>query len=392
MKILYLILFFSVLFNLLILVIDTIPFLWLLFKRKFLRVKQKEQVMDYKDLEKSLVRSAEKMIKSEKVLMVWNDHRGFTEKAYDYIRNGSNYKFKTYNYPRAYLYYGLSEYYITNKDRKGLDMLKKCFDGLLNDKGVPIFSLDKVDQAPFGLVAITLYKIYKEEKYKLFYTNIYKYLLGIRDENKIIKYRQESNSQIQLNDLLGMIIPFLVEYYKITLDLNALEIAKAQLHYYIKYGVDKDTFIPAHGINMHSKIKTGSINWGRGIGWYLLGLASYHSITSEYMYELNGIFESLNKLKTKDNLFSQFPGSNNIFDASTSTMFLYAFSFLKNSKMDKYEILKLFSPYIDKNGKITNTSGDTYGLNSYSQSFGYSELSQGVLLLLLSKTVKTNDN
>lgn len=90
-------------------------------------------------------------------------------------------------------------------------------------------------------------------------------------------------------------------------------------------------------------------------------------------------------VKISNNLYSQFPGSSEDFDASTSTMFLYSFNLSLHNKIGKQEVLNLFSPYINKKGMLTNTSGDTYGPNRYSKSFGYSELSQGMLLLLLSK-------
>ena len=386
MKIIYLILAISILINLLVLVVDAIPFLWPKIKRKIFKDKQSSQTIDYEELEASLIKRSVEMINSDKVAMVWSDHQGFTERSFNFIRYGTQSKFKTYNYPRAYLYYGLSEYYKNKKDIEGQTKLKNTFDKLLNDKGQPTFTLDKVDQAPFGLVALNLYSIYNKEKYKLFYEYIYQFLLDHRNKDGLILYRKGSTNQ--LNDILGMIIPFLVQYYKTTADSNALQIARTQLDFYIEHGVDKETYIPAHGIDMRSSIKTGSINWGRGIGWYLIGLSALHSVTGKYDLELDRIYESLNKTRTTDNLFGQFPGSLNLFDASTSTMFLYSFSFLEDDKMTKKDILNLFSPYIDKEGRVVSTSGDTYGLNSYSESFGYSDLSQGILLLLLSRTEK----
>ena len=130
------------------------------------------------------------------------------------------------------------------------------------------------------------------------------------------------------------------------------------MDYYIKFGVDKDTFIPSHGITA-SNIKVGSINWGRGIGWYLLGLAKINEITNDYKKEFVGIYKSLEQLKTEENLYTQFPGSSDLFDASTSTMFLYSFSYLRENNYSRKFILNLFSKYISDDGSLMNTSGDT---------------------------------
>ena len=67
-------------------------------------------------------------------------------------------------------------------------------------------------------------------------------------------------------------------------------------------------------------------------------------------------------------------------------MFLYSFSYLRENNYSRKFILNLFSKYISDDGSLMNTSGDTYWLNKYSESFGYSELSQGMLLLLLSRS------
>lgn len=390
MKVLYFIFAVSILLNLWLFIVDTIPFIWPILKRKIFsknenrEEKQILQISDYLQFENRLVQKANKMIKSDKIYTIWNEHRGYTETIFNFLRYKSHHNFRAYNYPRAFLYYGLSEYYKKTNDIEGQKNVKRYFDKLIKDNGEPRFSLDKVDQVPFGLVALNLHTLYDEDKYKIFYESIFKFLIKCRNEKGLILYRSGSNNI--LYDLLGMIIPFLVEYYKVTLDSNAIRIAKRQLDNYIEYGVDKETLLPAHGIDLKSNIKIGSINWGRGIGWYLLGLSALYSETGDYNQELCGIYNSLNKVRTSDNLFSQFPGSSKTVDASTSTMFLYSFSFLKEGEMSANEILDLLSPYIDKDGGLMCTSGDTYWLNVYSQSFGYSELSQGMLLLLLSRT------
>jgi len=315
--------------------------------------------------------------------MVFAEHQGFTETIFNLAsRRNHSVDWKTYNYPAAFLYYGLSEYFIKKNDKKSLDEFKIIFDRIIDNEGNPLFNFDKVDQVPFGLVALNLYKYYKEDKYLNFSNFVYKKLLLMSDNNGIILYRKEYN--IQFEDVLGMIVPFLVEYDKLKHDGKSIGIAKKQLDFYIKYGVDKETFLPTHGIELKSKIKIGPTNWGRGIGWYLLALSKYSSATGEYMKELKGMQTSLEALKTKEGFWTQFLGSSNSFDASPTTMFMYSFSVLNKNIYSKSDVIKRLGKYISKEGAIKFTSGDTYGINDYSKSFGYSELSQGFLLLLLS--------
>lgn len=385
MKLLVILLFFSLLINIAVFFMDTVPFLLPKIKRK-LKIDSKINSKNPIEIEEKIVDAAMKMICDKKVKMVWSDKISITERVFNFIRKGTNYQFKTYNYPRAFLYNGLMRYYVTTNNTVGIENLKLLFDKLIKGDGNSNITLDKVDQATFGVVAIELYKIYNEKKYQLFYEELYSFLTERVDDKGLILYRKGQSNQ--LNDLIGMIVPFLVEYYKITDNSEALAIAKKQLEFYIEYGVDKETFLPSHGVHLVSKVKTGSINWGRGIGWYLLGLSTCYEATGEYEKEFVEIKNSLEKLQLENKLYSQFPGSNNCFDASTSTMFLYSFAHLNDFNMTSGDVLTVFSEHIDNKGRIMETSGDTYGLNSYSETFGLSELSQGMLLLLLSKTIK----
>lgn len=69
-------------------------------------------------------------------------------------------------------------------------------------------------------------------------------------------------------------------------------------------------------------------------------------------------------------------------------MFLYGQTLINPDLYTKQEILSMFAKYINEDGEILQTSGDTYAVNRYSATFGKSELSQGILLLLLANAKK----
>lgn len=383
---LVLLLTISLTVNLLVFIIDAIP----LFKRKVESIYFQDQhtILEEPDPEKIIVYKSLEMAKSNEPVMVWDEdelkQKGFTQTLFNLRFSDKLEEHKIFNYPRAFLYYGLSEYFIKSKDVKSLKEFKAVFDELIDKDGNPKFKFDKVDQVPFGLAALNLYKSFKEDKYLKFSNFIFRKLNEMKDGNEIVLYRK--NSTMQFNDVLGMIIPFLVQYEKVRLDGEALKMAKNQLDFYIRNGIDKGSFLPTHGIHLNSKIKIGSANWGRGIGWYLLGLSSYSMETGEYQMELRGLLETLNNLKNKENLWTQFPGSSDNFDASPTTMFMYSNNVVNNGTYSKPDIIKLLGKYISTEGQIKLTSGDTYGINNYNTAFGMSELSQGVLLLLFSTT------
>ncbi len=70
-------------------------------------------------------------------------------------------------------------------------------------------------------------------------------------------------------------------------------------------------------------MKIGSTNWGRGIGWYLIGLNEVKRTNDFFRNEYKALSEVLIKLRNADGFWSQFLGSSEFFDASTTTMFLY---------------------------------------------------------------------
>lgn len=378
---LYTILSLSILFNVITFSLDTYPFLYPKIKRKYFPEKTLSNIDQ--NTESLILSKSIEMAKSSKVAMVWNEPKGVTKEILLSRNITYTNEFRKNNYPRAFLNFGISEYLIKNNDSVNLQEFKGLFDKLIKDNGLPIFSINRVDQVPFGLVTLNLYREFGEEKYFTFSTEIYEYILSLMEEDGLIPYRQ--GQKIILNDMLGMTIPFLIEYSKIKNDPHPLEIAKNQLEYYIKYGVDKETFLPTHAIDRKTKVKIGPTNWGRGIGWYYIALAQYHQHTGEFKEEYDGLKETLLALRNPDNLWSQFPGGADTFDASATTMIMYSILLNNNTYFSKQVILEMLKPYISKEGEILHTSGDTYGLNNYSNTFGRSELSQGMLLLALSQ-------
>lgn len=378
MIIIYILLGLSVLLNLLFLLFDVLPYLVPDFKRKFMERPSKKDDVD--DIEQRVVEASISIIKKKRSIMTWNSTNLYLSIKSGF-KNNLNSEFKNYNYPRAYLLHGVSEYLIKTKNREKLARLKYYFDNYyISGNGQPRFTLDKVDQAAFGIVAMSLYSVYPEEKYKAFASTIFDFIYANYTKNKIVLYRE--NTINELNDTIGMIVPFLVRYYRTFNVLPALEIARNQLAYFIKYGVDVTTYLPSHGININNLVKVGSNNWGRGIGWYFMGLKDFHEATGEFEEQYIGLRDTMGRLKNHEGLWGQFPGSDDVFDASSTILIIYS---LPKEEYNRDEVFKQLNKYISKKGFVLQTSGDTRRPNSYSEIFGRSELSQGILLLVLSK-------
>ncbi len=369
----------SITLNLLFFYFDFLPFYKPFLRRKFSRNSIKHK-RNSSEIERKVLEASLKSIESQKSLMIWTEPKGLAEKLFNLVFSKYNANVEFYNFPRAFLFLGLVKYLGHSDNEKHLQRVKTEFDKLLHQDGESTFNFEKVDQVIFGTAALELYLIYQEDKYLNFSHKIFSFLDQIYNQDGIIRYRP--NSEFLFYDTIGMIIPFLVKYHEITNNTKALSIAKDQMELYIKYGVDKETYIPVHGFHINTKIKVGSANWGRGIGWYLLGLYALHNYDGSFNTEYKTIIKQLQNISMGENNWSQFPSTSNDFDASTTTMFLYT---MPKKPFTKNDILNIFEKFISEKGFILCTSGDTYGFNYYSNSFGKSEMSQGILLLLLNK-------
>lgn len=379
------ILIISILANVIFLFISGYP----LFTRyvKIIKRKYSKQENDNIEIEKLIIKKSLQMAKSNKVIMPTGKQSHFFSELFKLFNYWLKHKSALYNYPKAYLFAGLTDFGIAQNDSSVMNKVAIYFEKYINQNGTPSFIFNKVDQTPFGIAAINLFNYFNNEKYKTMADYIYNELVSRADDQlKLIPYRFFHDKRY-LNDTIGMICPFLIRYGTKFQSKEAIVLARSQLEYYTKHGVDKDSFLPAHAIDKVNNIKIGSINWGRGIGWYFIGLSDYLTITGDFSFrnETIRLITTLNKLKTKEKIWTQFPGSSPKFDASTTTMFMYCINSVLPGTYSKNDIFDILSKYLYK-GVISSTSGDTYGVNHYSRSFGDSELSQGFLLMLLSTT------
>lgn len=303
-NILYTVLVLSIIGNIITFSLDTYPFLYPKIKRKYFPEKTLQVIK--KNTSELIFNQAIKMAESGKAYMIWSEPKGVTSELLSINSSRKSNELQTYNFPKAFLLYGISEFIINKQNEDRLGRFKIIFDKLIDNDGEPSFSLNRIDQIPFGLAALNLYEVLKEDKYLKFSDRLYEYILDSIEDDGIIPYRK--GSSIIYEDVLGMSVPFLLEYYQLKKDESILKIAEEQMNYYINCGVDKETFLPTHAVNREERIKIGPTNWGRGIGWYYIALANFHKYTGEFKEEYDGLRNTLLSLRNSDNLWNQFPG------------------------------------------------------------------------------------
>lgn len=265
---------------------------------------------------------------------------------------------------------GISYYALSQNDNRTMKKLQMRADDFINMKHKTLnYKIEKIDQASIGILLLNLYKWSGKGVYLETARNLVNTIKKMRGKDGVIMY--VPNLNYNFVDAVGMYVPFLMEYFKVTGDSIAYQIADYNMKIYYANGVNKETGIPAHGYHIKSGLHIGSANWGRGIGWYLLAAAFCPEINDP---KLNASLAHIN--------YTQFPGNSDKFDSSTALMFeIYKQSKDRNRRLS----LNFIKPHILTNGFVDDCSGDTYDLNNYSQSFGESELCNGLLMMLVSK-------
>jgi hypothetical protein len=276
------------------------------------------------------------------------------------------------NFQQGYLYVGLSKCAIRYSSASIIEYIELKIQRFIDFKaGVLNYELFRLDQVPIGIVLLDLYVVTKKTIYLMVAQSILKFLEYRFKHDGRLLYMQGAN--VQHVDALGMYIPFLCEYNKLFQDDFVTEMIQTGFEEYQKYGIDAVSHLPVHGYVLDSKIKVGSSNWGRGLGWYLLAASFY-----------DGFSDSVLDSTLKDLKYTQFLGENSHYDTSTAIMCeLYKQS--RSNHYDKEPFLHTFVKHISAEGFVMDCSGDTYGYNQYAKAFGSSELTNGLFLLYLSR-------
>lgn len=356
----------SVLFNVLAILPYVHPY-YTKFQRKYF---PKEHFSNQTPDKEVLDRVCKATIKLKGMKMSMDEPKGLPEDILSLFRTkrGSS---TTNSFFTSYAMVGISYYAMAQADSSTMDQLRKKTDVFIDvHKHSLCYPVTKIDQAPIGILLLNLYQWYKDELYIKTAQNLYAKIKNMKDEQGRILYTGKG-AKMDYVDALGMYVPFFMEYFKVTNDSTALTIVRDNMLRYQRYAINPKTGLPTHGYNLINGLPVGSVNWGRGIGWYLLAAAFYPQ-----MHDSN-LDQSLSCLD-----YTQFPGSDELFDSSTAIMIeIYKQSKDKNRKLS----LRFIKSHILTDGYVDDCSGDTYGLNSYSHTFGESELCNGLLLMLASK-------
>ena len=207
----------------------------------------------------------------------------------------------------------------------------------------------------------------------------------------MIAYSSQPNADERFVDTLGFVCPFLVVYSKKYSKPHYADLAIRQLKIFSEHAIEPSSLLPNHAYSAKTKLPLGVYGWGRGVGWYVIGLLDSYL---EYPYrespdrlwllnQIEKIAISYSVFQKKDGSFGHIFQMESGYDSSATAVMAYfyaqcgrLFQSKKYLEISTLCLSKLMS-VTRRNGAIDYCQGDTKEIGIFSQSFDLMPFAQG---------------
>lgn len=274
---------------------------------------------------------------------------------------------------------------------ESIRMLTDYYDRLLLAKrlGLPVFEVP--DQTIHAHVLLELYSRHGKKRYLPLIREAAMLLNRIAEQNDgLIVYWPPDKAV--LVDTLGMISEFCYQYDQVFEGSALSSIAKQLIEYTEQFCIDPQSGFPFHSFDYERKTAEGSSSWGRGVGWYLLGLTAYVRRFGEKTERLEQVFESVFAHQDSDGfLYDDVLHPTHIDTSTTCMAALCLGNCIADELLPEETLSKFYEPIakavgalcssVNEKGEVLNCSGECSAAGDYSTEFG-NYFAQGYTLML----------
>lgn len=305
-----------------------------------------------------------------------------------------NYSNKAIQYwQEAALLLGLTELLKVNNDEQVRNEIKKFLKSKFDSQGQWKRQPETIDCAilAYAVMKIDFINI---EHYQPAFEQIWTLIKKHIGSDGTVQYRKHM-ADYRYVDTIGFICPFLVSYGTKFNNQECIELAVYQINEFEKNGMLEEHHIPFHAYKTIKNIPLGLNGWGRGLGWFAIGLIdAWDELPNKHKDKII-LSNSVKKFADVILSFQQKKGSWNwslireeAFPDSSTTATL-AWYLVKASKIDdiKIECLQSAQKAINylmtvtrRNGAIDFSQGDTKDIGVYSSNFNILPFTQGFAL------------
>ncbi|MES9697324.1 MULTISPECIES: glycoside hydrolase family 88 protein [Bacillus] len=310
------------------------------------------------------------------------------------------------NWQEASLVLGLSEYLKNSNDddvtkNKIVDFLDLKFDS--NGQW-----LEKPKYVDGAILAYSIMKLdfIDVDKYKSAFDYTWEIIKSHIGEEGTVEYRRFMESYRYV-DTIGFICPFLVCYGIRYKKDQCIDLAVKQIEKYEKYGMLDTHYIPYHVYKIENQVPLGLPGWGRGLGWFAIGLIdAWDELPHNNEYKL-ALEKSIKRFAVTVMDLQQANGSWNWTvtrsesrpDSSTTAMlgwFMFKSSKIEGISKRGLESTDRAMSYLmrvtRRDGAIDFSQGDTKDIGVYSMVFNVLPFTQGLCIRLTNAYLNKKDD
>ncbi|MBC5630264.1 glycoside hydrolase family 88 protein [Clostridium sp. NSJ-6] len=303
------------------------------------------------------------------------------------------------HWQQAALLLGLNDYLKVKSDNNIKIEINKFLKSNFNKDGSWKEKLKFIDCAILSYAVMNYDKV---DKYKVSYDETYSLIRELIGSDETVKYRK-SMEDYRYVDTIGFICPFLIKYGVRFNYEEAIELAINQIKDYYKYGFDNENIIPFHAYDIKNKYKLGLCGWGRGLGWFAIGVIdSWRELpeNNKYKKEIEEIVVTFSKSILKLQLNNGAWGwtvtrKETRIDSSTTATLAYFLTYAsiikdieKECKLACDKAIKYLMSVTRRDGTIDFSQGDTKDIGVYSMLFDKLPFTQGFALRAIVKASK----
>lgn len=302
------------------------------------------------------------------------------------------------HWQEASLLLGLNEYLKNNDDKKVKPNIEKFLSSKFDNEGQWKNKPEHIDGAILAYAVMQLDFI-NIDKYKQALDYIWNLVQEHVGEDGTVKYRNFMNDYRYV-DTIGFICPFLVCYGKRYNKPECIELSIKQITEYNKYGILNNHYIPCHAYKLGNNIPMGLYGWGRGLGWYAIGLIdSWSELEQENEHKktleefIITFAKSAIEFQYKNGAWSwTVTRPETRLDSSTTATL--SWFMLNASKIDAIsdeciasynKAIKYLMSVTKRNGSIDFSQGDTKDIGVYSLLFDILPFTQGFAIRAINK-------
>ena len=293
------------------------------------------------------------------------------------------------SWQKAALILGLSEC----DDSKKIQSAKSIIEGYFDESGMWKEKPTRVDCGMLSYAA--LINVSEPQRIRSAMDYSIKIIKKSINGGGLISYTGGNRNTDMYVDTIGLAVPFLVAYAKCYGMPEYEELGFKQLQAFHEDGLLKGTNLPNHAYDFTTKLPLGVFGWGRGTGWYVLGLIdTLDMLVNEQRKECvkTWIFDAAEEYKSYQRIdggFGSIIQSNHTYDSSATAVMAYFYA-----RAAKLFICEEYYSIAEKclhklmtctrvTGAVDLCQGDTKAIGVFSQTYDIMPFAQGMTLRAL---------